>query len=57
MLIMKLYKKLKKNNRIIEEMFNQLDDIRSLYNLTDKDSYVLYILNNEKDFARLNPRR
>ena len=34
-------KKLKKNNRIIEEMFNQLDDIRSLYNLTDKDIETL----------------
>ena len=30
-------KKLKKNNHIIEEMFNQLDEIRSLYNLTEED--------------------
>ena len=34
-------KKLKKNNHIIEEMFNQLDEIRSLYNLTEEDIKTL----------------
>jgi septation ring formation regulator len=34
-------KKLKKNNHILEEMFNQLDNIRSLYNLSDEDIKTL----------------
>ena len=34
-------KKLKKNNHILEEMFNQLDEIRSLYNLSDEDIKIL----------------
>ena len=38
---MTFVKKLKKNNHIIEEMFNQLDEIRKLYDLTDKDIETL----------------
>ncbi|MBD9085472.1 hypothetical protein EGP64_02255 [bacterium] len=34
-------KKLKKNNHILEEIFNQLDDLRSLYNLSDEDIKIL----------------
>lgn len=34
-------KKLKKNNHIIEEIFIQLDDIRSLYNLSNEDIETL----------------
>ena len=34
-------KKLRRNNHIIEEMFNQLDEIRSVYNLTDADIETL----------------
>lgn len=45
-------KKLQKNNTIIEEMFNQLDEIRSLYNLTDKDIKVLEEV--RKDLDQLN---
>ena len=45
-------KKLRKNNHIIEEMFNQLDEIRALYNLTDKDIETLD--NVRKDLSTLN---
>ena len=34
-------KKLKKNNHIIEEMFEQLNEIRNLYNLSDQDIKTL----------------
>lgn len=34
-------KKLKKNNHIISEMFNQLDEIRKIYDLTEKDINTL----------------
>lgn len=37
----KFTKKLKKNNHIVEEIFNQLDEIRNLYNLSNDDIKTL----------------
>ena len=45
-------KKLRKNNNILEEMFNQLDKIRTAYDLTEKDIETLE--NVRTDLAKLN---
>lgn len=45
-------KKLRKNNHILEEMFNQLDDIRSIYNLSDEDIKTLEEV--REDLVNLN---
>ena len=45
-------KKLKKNNHIMEEIFNQLDDIRSLYDLSEEN--VKTLENVRKDLNTLN---
>lgn len=45
-------KKLKKNNHILEEMFNQLEEIRSLYNLSEEDIKILEEVRN--DLVTLN---
>lgn len=45
-------KKLKKNNHILEEIFNQLDDIRNLYNLSEEDIKILETV--REDLVTLN---
>lgn len=42
-------KKLKKLNKLVNEIFNQLDDIRTAYNLSDNNITILYQIKEETE--------
>lgn len=42
---MDLSKKLEKTNKIVREVYNQLDDIKSMYDLNDQDVETIHVVN------------
>ena len=38
-------KKLEKNNKVVQEVYNQLDDIKNMYDLNDKDVETIHEVN------------
>ena len=39
------YKRLEKNNKVVEDVYNQLDDIKKMYNLKDEDVEIIHEVN------------